>query len=48
MIIAIEAHLKDNPGHGFGLLFDQALRPEGFGKTRIWRVYVALKLNPPR
>ncbi len=48
MIAAIEAHLKDNPGHGFGLLFDQALRPVGFGKTRSWRVYVALKLNLPR
>ena len=45
LIAAIEAHLKDNPGHGFGLLFDQALRPQGFGKTRSWRVYVALKLN---
>lgn len=48
LIIAIEAHLKDNPGHGFGLLFDQALRPQGFGKTRSWRVYVALRLNLPR
>ncbi|MBB3225413.1 putative transposase [Luteibacter sp. Sphag1AF] len=42
---AIEAHLKGNPGHGFGLLFDQALRPQGFGKTRSWRVYVGLRLN---
>ncbi len=48
LIEAIEAHLKDNPGHGFGLLFDQTLRPRGFGKTRCWRVYVAMKLNLPR
>lgn len=48
LIEAIEAHLKDNPGHGFGLLFDQALRPRGFGKTRSWRVYMAMKLNLPR
>jgi putative transposase len=25
LITAIEAHFKDNPGHGFGLLFDQRL-----------------------
>lgn len=48
LIEAIESHVKDNPGHGFGLLFDQALQPMGFGKTRSWRVYVALKLNLPR
>ncbi len=48
LITAIEVHLKDNPDHGFGLLFDQVLRPIGFGKTRSWRVYVALKLNLPR
>lgn len=33
LIEAVEAHLKDNPGHGFGLLFDQALQPKGFGKA---------------
>jgi len=48
LIEAIEAHLKDNPGYGFGLLFDEALQPRGFGKTRSWRVYVAMKLNLPR
>lgn len=48
LIAAIEAHLKDNPGHGFGLLFDGALRPLGWGKTRAWRVYAALKFNLPR
>ncbi|HEY0199503.1 MAG TPA: hypothetical protein VGC19_13370 [Rhodanobacter sp.] len=34
LIEAVQVHLKDNPGHGFGLLFDQALIPKGFGKTR--------------
>ncbi len=48
LIVAIEEHIKDNPGHGFGLLFAQVLRPQGFGKTRAWRVYVGLKLNFPR
>lgn len=48
LIEAIKAHLKDNPGYGFGLLFDEALQPKGFGKTRSWRVYVAMKLNLPR
>ena len=48
LIAAIEGHVKDNPGHGFGLLFAQVLRPLGFGKTRAWRVYVGLKLNFPR
>ncbi len=48
LIAAIEAHLKDNPGHGFDLLMDWALRPQGWGKTCAWRVYTALKLNLPR
>ncbi len=48
LIALIEAHVKDNPGHGFGLLFDCALRSQGWGKTRAWRVYTALKLNLPR
>lgn len=48
LMTAIEQHVKDNPGHGFGLLFAQALQPQGFGKTRAWRVYVGLKLNFPR
>lgn len=48
LIALIEAHVKDNPGHGFGLLFDCALRPQGWGKTRAWRVYTALRLNLPR
>lgn len=48
LIEAMEAHLKDNPGHGFGLLMDCALRAQGWGKTHAWRVYKALKLNLPR
>lgn len=48
LIEATGAHLKDNPGHGFGFLFNQALKPMEFGKTRSWRVYVAMKLNLPR
>jgi putative transposase len=48
LIEAIGRHLNDNPGHGFGLLLGQALRPMGFGKTRRWRVYVSMKLNLPR
>ena len=48
LIGLIEAHVKDNPGHGFGLLFDCALRSQGWGKTRACRVYTALKLNLPR
>ncbi|MBS7459051.1 DDE-type integrase/transposase/recombinase, partial [Coralloluteibacterium stylophorae] len=48
LMAVIEAHLQENPGHGFGLLFDEALRPAGWGKTRAWRVYKALRLNLPR
>ena len=29
LIAAIEVHLKGNPGHGFGWLFELALRPVG-------------------
>ena len=48
LIEAMQVHLRDNPGHGFGLLFAQALRPRGWGKTRCWRVYTRLQLNLPR
>ena len=48
LIEAMQAHIQDNPGHGFGSLLDQALRPRGWGKTRAWRVYVGLRLNLPR
>jgi putative transposase len=40
LIAAIEAHLKDNPGYGFGLLYDEACsppasaRPGAGGSTR--------------
>ena len=47
LIEAMQAHLKVNPGHGFGLLFDQSLHGKGWGKTRAWRVYVKLRLNFP-
>lgn len=48
LIDAMQAHVTTNPGHGFGLLYALALRPRGWGKTRGWRVYRALKLNLPR
>ena len=48
LIEAMQEHVKVNPGHGFGLLFDQSLRAKGWGKTRAWRVYVQLRLNLPR
>ena len=47
-IALIQAHIKDNPGHGFGLLHDQVLQRNGIGKTRGWRVYCQLKMNLPR
>jgi putative transposase len=48
VIEAMQACLQANPGYGFGLLFGQALRPRGWGKTRCWRVYRQLRLNLPR
>jgi putative transposase len=48
LIAAIESHTSDNSRRGFGLLLNQALRPEGLGKAGSWRVYSALKLNFPR
>lgn len=48
LIEAMQAHLKNNPGYGFGLLYLEALKPRGWGKTRSWRVYKGLKLNLPR
>lgn len=48
LIEAMHAHLKENPGHGFGLLFGQSLQAKGWGKTRAWRVYVQMHLNLPR
>jgi putative transposase len=48
VIDAIQKHLAVDPRHGFSLLFGQTLKPGGFGKTRSWRVYCALRLNLPR
>lgn len=48
LIEAMQAHIAANPGHGFGLLHACALRQHGWGKTRSWRVYIALKLNLSR
>lgn len=49
IIDAVSHHIRDNPGHGFGLLY-KTLRagPRLCGKTRLWRVYCELKLNRPR
>lgn len=48
-IEAVTAHIAENPGHGFGLMYRtfQADRPP-CGKTRLWRVYCELKFNRPR
>jgi putative transposase len=48
VIDAIRKHLEVDPRHGFSLLFGQTLKPNGFGKTRSWRGYCALRLNLPR
>ena len=48
IIDATQKHLEVDPRHGFSLLFGQTLKPRGFGKTRSWRVYCALRLNLPR
>lgn len=48
VIDAIQKHLEVDPRHGFSLLFGQTLKPGGFGKTRSWRIYCALRLNLPR
>jgi putative transposase len=46
-IAAIQAYIGDNPGHGFDKLYP-ALRPQGFGKSRLYRLYKALRLNLKR
>ena len=49
VIEAVSAHVADNPGHGFGLMYDcfrADRRP--WGKSWLWRVYTQLKLNLPR
>lgn len=49
VIEAISRHVTDNPGHGFGLLYD-SFRDERkpWGKTWLGRVYKQLRLNLPR
>src|SRR6516164_9073782 len=49
VIEAISRHVTDNPGHGFGLLYD-SFRAQRlpWGKSWLWRVYKQLKLNFPR
>jgi putative transposase len=47
LIGAIETYVSENPRHGFDKLYP-ALRPQGFGKCRLYRVYKALKLNLKR
>lgn len=49
VIEAVSAHLAENPGHGFGLLYKIVrVNQPPCGKTRLWRVYCELKLNRPR
>jgi putative transposase len=47
LIAAIESYVRENPRHGFDKLYP-ALRPQGFGKCRLYRVYKALRLNLKR
>lgn len=49
VIEAVSKHVTDNPGHGFGLLYDSfRADQQPWGKTWLWRVYTQLKLNLPR
>ena len=46
VIAAIEGHMTVNPRDGFGLLYDTLqLTGSPCGKTRLWRVYRAMRLN---
>ena len=47
VIAAIELYVRENPRHGFDKLYP-ALRPQGFGKCRLYRVYKSLRLNLKR
>lgn len=49
IIEVLTDYVRENPGHGFGLLY-KTLRHKGqpWGKTRLWRVYRGLKFNLPR
>jgi putative transposase len=44
VIQAIQGYLADNPMHGFDKLYP-AVRADGLGKCRLYRVYKALRLN---
>lgn len=46
-VAAIQRYVQDNPRHGFDKLYP-ALRAEGFGKCRLYRLYRALRLNLKR
>ena len=46
-VAAVQAYVGENPGHGFDKLHP-ALRPKGFGKCRLYRLYRALRLNLKR
>jgi putative transposase len=49
VIEAVSKHVADNPGHGFGLLYDSFRADRHpWGKSWLWRVYKQLKLNLPR
>ncbi|HEY3784770.1 MAG TPA: DDE-type integrase/transposase/recombinase [Steroidobacteraceae bacterium] len=47
VIAAIEGYVSENPRHGFDELYP-AVRAQGFGKCRLYRLYKALKLNMKR
>lgn len=49
VIEAVSKHVTDNPGHGFGLLYDSFRADrQPWGKSWLWRVYKQLRLNLPR
>ena len=47
VIAAIQGYVHENPSHGFDKLYP-AVRGQGFGKCRLYRVYRALRLNLKR
>lgn len=49
VIEAISAYITENPGQGFGLLYDTFRDQKApWGKTWLWRVYCELNFNMPR
>lgn len=49
VIKAVSQHVTDNPGHGFGLLYDSfRADQQPWGKRWLWRVYKQLRLKLPR